>query len=116
MAEAAEKVVQRQVEEQVPMTDAQGDDGAKGGTPDLPNGMAQCARCIWYPWTPGADVDHLPVERCHPAIPPRRWSDGGDVAIHNCPYFEERPDMHTLYMTPINEKPNLEGKPIPFHN
>jgi hypothetical protein len=117
MAEATtQDDVQTQVEGQEPMTDVMGDDGSKGGTPDLPNGTAQCVRCIWYPWTPGADTDALPVERCHPAIPPRRWSDGGDVAIHNCPYFEERPDMHKLYLTPVTEKPTLEGKPIPFHN
>jgi hypothetical protein len=116
MAEASTTAeVQSQQDAQTPMTEVD-PAGGQGGTPDLAEGTAQCARCIWYPWLPGADVDYLPVERCHPALPQRRWSDGGDVAIHNCPYFEPRPDLFKLYLTPVTEKPDLEAKPIPYGN
>jgi hypothetical protein len=104
-----------QMEAQKPMTEVD-PSGGQGGTPDLAEGTAQCARCIWYPWLPGADVDYLPIEKCHPALPARRWSDGGDVAIHNCPYYEPRPDLWKLYVTSVAEKPDLDPKPVPYGN
>jgi len=115
MAEASTAEAQSQTDAQTPMTEVDPASG-QGGTPDLAEGTAQCARCTWYPWLPGADVDYLPIEKCHPALPARRWSDGGDVAIHNCPYFEPRADLFKLYLTPVTEKPDLDPKPVPYGN
>lgn len=50
--------------------------------------MAKCIECIYFPWQPGADLDHLPAVRCHPELSARRFY--GEVAYveRECSYFE----------------------------
>lgn len=50
--------------------------------------MAKCKDCAWYPWMLGADVSMLPVAKCHPDLPARRWAVESLSLEHNCPKYK----------------------------
>ena len=50
--------------------------------------MGVCIRCKHYPWVRDADPGLLPVHRCHPSLPARRWTAATVRARNDCPFFE----------------------------
>lgn len=50
--------------------------------------MIKCIECAWYPWKPGTDISMMPVVRCHPEKPAKKWSAQAANIEHECSLFK----------------------------
>jgi hypothetical protein len=54
---------------------------------------AVCKVCAHYPWKPEANPAMLPVARCHPDLPGKRWTGGTHEKPRDCALFVPVSDL-----------------------
>lgn len=78
--------------------------------------MGRCIACRHYPWIRDADPGLLPVQRCHPSLPARRWTAATVRARNDCPFFEPadgEADEGRIASEPKAEAPEAVAEPAP---
>lgn len=78
--------------------------------------MGVCIACKHYPWVRDADPGLLPVQRCHPSLPARRWTAATVRARNDCPFFEPadgEADDGQIAGEPETEAPEPVAEPAP---
>lgn len=76
--------------------------------------MSKCINCTWYPWKPGTDLSLLPVMKCHPDLPTKKWSKETATTEHECQKFKaatkDDHDAETKNQAKETSKRNNTGK------
>lgn len=77
--------------------------------------MGRCIDCVHYPWLREADPTYLPVHRCHPQLPARRWTPEQLREQNNCPFYEPVAGAEPEEAEALLDAPAAEEEPEREH-